>query len=181
MSGSIVRHLRGSICTMKWRENESIKLCHGLFGFQQVSQPFRTGWFLRCKIYRSVWRTWKEKCPSRNRVMPWALRDLSGLPASFTYAFSLLIEGFGLSYSMLIFILPSGLLIHNSGFTPSQITSRSTAKSDLFHISHKMAHHCKRNTPQTKLIFPRPRTLPLSLKSQSWLLFLHFYRIWFIL
>lgn len=34
-----------SICTMKWRESESIKLCHGLFGFQQVPQPFRTGWY----------------------------------------------------------------------------------------------------------------------------------------
>lgn len=62
---------------------------------------------------------------------------------------------------MLIFILPSGLLIHNSGFTPSQMTSRSTAKSDLFHISHKMAHHCKRNTPQTKLIFPLPQNASL--------------------
>lgn len=116
---------------------------------------------LRCKIYLSVWRTWKGKCPSRNRLKPWALRDLSGLPASFTYTFSLLIEGLGLSYSMLIFILPSGLLIHNSGFTPSQMTSRSTAKSDLFHISHKMAHHCKRNTPQTKLILPLPQNASL--------------------
>lgn len=183
---TIVRHLRDSICRMKWRGSERIeqlsKLCHLLLcRFLNLSGHFGAFSAKHASVFGGLWREDAHQGIGLNlenyKRYFWFSYLLNHSPFFACPNCFLIIKDLGISCPVFIFIFSVNFsfIILDSIIISSQITFRSVSRSDLFHISSEMAHQCKLNIPPKKLIFsPKQASLELEISELTFMsLFLY--------